>query len=94
MGGAGDRTGRIEAIEAPVCFRHGGLPVEWRMQVAEPLGQLRLRDNLLVKGHSLAHLESMTSVHSNNNLSKTGSRCIMKDDMILLVVPLCCRNQE
>jgi len=107
MGRTGGGAGRIEAEEATVRLRHGGLHIEWRMQVAETLGQLGLCGNLLMEWRSFAHLQSMTSERlrwrsstldalppnvGQNNPSKTGSRCIMEDDMILLAVPFCFRN--
>jgi hypothetical protein len=39
-------------------------------------------------------LSVMTRVAAQNKLSKTGSRCIMEDNVILLAVPLHFRNQE
>ena len=77
------------------------------MQVAETLSQRGLRGDLLMEWRSFAHLQSMTSDRlrrrssilealplnvGQNNPSKTGSRCIMEDDMILLAVPFCFWN--
>ena len=39
MRGAGASAGRVETIQATICFNHRGLGLEWRLDVAEPLAQ-------------------------------------------------------
>jgi hypothetical protein len=46
---------RIETVKATICLRNCSLPVEWRMQVAKALDNLRLPRNLLMKWSSFAH---------------------------------------
>jgi hypothetical protein len=57
------RARRIEAEEATICLGHGGLPFEWRVQIAKTLDHLRLRRNLSMKGGSFAHQDPITSLH-------------------------------
>jgi hypothetical protein len=57
------RARRIEAKEAAICLGHGGLPFEWRVQIAKTLDHLWLRRDMSMKGESLAHQDPITSLH-------------------------------
>src|SRR5271169_518248 len=58
---AGASAWSIEAIETTVCFNHGSLLLEGRMQIAEAFNNLGSRHCLLVKGNFLAHVRPITS---------------------------------
>jgi hypothetical protein len=71
----------------------GDLLMEWRSFTHL---QSMTSERLRWRSSTLEALSSnaVTKVVGQNNLSNTGSRCIMEDDMILLAVPLCFRVQE